>query len=471
VKNPRRPVGRPTGRVPRENQERPDDYIVNKGNGRREELKILALQEETVNRCFRCGLCRSVCPSFQETGLESASPRGRVQFAKAVLEGRVPLDEAVEERMLDCLNCMRCSEVCPSGVRTNDVVLAARAELAERGRVGFVKKLVFNTVMRSPYLLRAAARTAAVSERLLYDSSGLMKMLVPRLAGLDDKKFPRLASTHAMKRWPEVVPPESGKPVMRVGYFIGCATNMIFTGIADATVRVLTANDIEVVIPRGQACCGIPVYSSGDFRNARRLAERNRRVFDALDVDCIVTDCASCSAALKHEVESLLGVGRFRVPVYDLNEFLRCRIELKRDFREVPIHVTYHDPCHLGRGQGIYEEPRELLKMVPGVEYTELADADSCCGGAGAFSYTHHELSRKVGGRKVEKIRDTGADFVATPCPSCTMQLEDLVEHEGLNVGVIHPVEVLDAAYGNRNPRIEAFLSEAPPEREELAPA
>ena len=410
-------------------------------------LEILAQQEDMINRCFRCGLCRSVCPSFEEIGLESASPRGRVQFAKAVLTGTADMDEAIQVRMLDCLNCMRCSEVCPADVRTNEIVLAARAELAKKGELNLIKKLVFNTVMKSPFFMSFFAGMASLGQKWFYDSNRILEALVPKFAGMEDKKFPTLALKQSTGRWPVVIPAKSGKNIKRAGYFIGCATNLIFTDVADATIRVLTENDVEVVIPRGQVCCGIPVYTSGDFKNARKLAETNLRTFSKLDIDCIVTDCASCSAALKHEIEELLDVSSFDVPVYDLNEFLINVIEIKRNFGEVPMKVTYHDPCHLKRGQDIYEEPRDLLKMVPGIEFIEMEDADRCCGGAGTFSFTHHELSRKVGARKVVNIRNTGAEFVSTPCPACTIQLDDLLNHEGINVRTIHPVQVLDMAY------------------------
>ena len=263
---------------------------------------------------------------------------------------------------------------------------------------------------------------------------------------MGDKKLPSLAVKSALKRLPEVVPARADK-VLRVGYFVGCATNLLFPDVAEATVRVLARNNVEVVIPRGQVCCGIPVYSSGDLKNAKDLAEQNLRVFRDLDIDCIITDCASCSAALKTEVHELLGVDRFPVPVYDLNEFLTGRIKLKKDFGELSMKVTYHDPCHLKRGQGIFREPRELIKMIPGVELIEMKGADDCCGGAGTFSFTHHELSRKVGSRKAENIRNTGAEYVSTPCPSCKMQIDDLLHHEGISCRTIHPVQIVDRAY------------------------
>lgn len=411
-----------------------------------DDLALLKRHEDTINQCFRCGLCRSVCPSFEEIGIEGASPRGRVQSAGALLDGKFGFERAFQDRMLDCLNCMRCSEICPSGVRTDRIVLATRAEMARKGKLNIVKKLVFNTVLKSHAAMNLLSHLAALGQKWFYTGNSLPEALVPKFAGMGDKKFPSLAMKSAVRRLPEVNRP-AGKPIMRVGYFVGCATNLLFPEVAESVVQVLTRNGVEVVIPRGQVCCGIPVYSSGDFRNAGSLAKKNLKIFNRLDVDCILTDCASCSAALKHDVRDLLGVEPFRVPVYDLNEFLANSIPLEKEFGELPLKVTYHDPCHLKRGQNISREPRELIKLVPGLEFIEMEDADRCCGGAGTFSFTHHDLSRKIGIRKADAIRDTGAEYVATPCPSCRIQLDDLMHHEGIHASTIHPVQILDMAY------------------------
>ncbi|MBA7590155.1 Lactate utilization protein A [subsurface metagenome] len=374
-----------------------------------------------------------------------------MQLARSVINGQGRLDGAIGVRMLDCLNCMRCVEICPSGVRTDRIVVAARAELAKKGKINLVKKIIFSTIIKSPLVLSLLSKISAYGQRWIYKSSSLLEALVPKLMGMGDKNFPDFSTNRVVKRHTVVYPVSSGKRAMKVGYFIGCATNLMFPDIAEATIRVLNRNNIEVVVPGNQVCCGIPVYTSGDFKNARKLAEKNRRVFLDLDIDYIVTDCASCSEALKYDIEEFLGVELFKVPVYDLNEFLVNVIEIDRRFGEVPMTVTYHDPCHLGRGQKIYDQPRTLLKMVPGVEFVEMKDADRCCGGAGSFSFTHHDLSRKVGAYKVENIRDTGAEWVSTPCPSCKMQLDDLIGHEGLSVRTIHPVEVLDKGYSAYN--------------------
>jgi len=421
-------------------------------------LKILERQKDDINRCFRCGLCRSVCPSFEESGLEYSSPRGRIQLAKAALDSRITLDGVFQEKIFDCLNCMRCVEICPSGVRTDRIVMAARAEFVNRGKLDLIKKIIFSGVIKSPFVMRLCAFAGYLCQKWFYEPNGFLETLVLKFAGMGDKKFPRFAKKPAVSRWPVVNTALYGKKIMRVGYFIGCATNLLFPGIADATIRVLTRNGVEVVIPKGQVCCGAPVYAAGDFENARKLAEKNLKVFKDIDIDCIVTDCSSCSAALKYDVKELLDVGPFDVPVYDLNEFLVNVIKIDRDFGEIPMKITYHDPCHLKRGQGISSEPRELLKIVPGVNLVEMEEADMCCGGAGTFSFTHHELSRKIGRHKSEHIRATGAEYVSTPCPFCKIQIDDILNHEGVDIKTIHPVEVLDMSYKKKDIDDSVFL-------------
>lgn len=411
------------------------------------DMEFLGLQTEEINRCFRCGLCRTVCPSFKVSGLEYSSPRGRIQFAKAAVEGRITTDKVFQEKILDCLNCMRCVEICPSGVRTDRVVLAARAELVKNGKLDFIKKVIFKTIIKSPFFMRLSAFAGYMGQKWFYEPSGFLKILVPKLMGMGDKKFPAFAKRPAVSILPSVSPALYGERKMRVGYFIGCATNLMFPEVAEATVQVLIRNGVEVVIPKNQVCCGIPVYSSGDYDNARALAEKNLAVFRNSDVDCIITDCSSCSSALKNDVNELLGVKHFDVPVYDLMEFLASVLELDTGLGELAMDITYHDPCHLKIGQGISNEPRELLKLVPGVNLIEMEDTDLCCGGAGSFSYTHHELSRKVGASKTEQIKKTGAKYVSTPCPSCKMQIDDMLNHEGLDIKTVHPVEILEMSY------------------------
>jgi len=194
-----------------------------------------------------------------------------------------------------------------------------------------------------------------------------------------------------------------------VAYFVGCAGNLIYPESASAAVEALSRAGVEVVIPKSQGCCGTPVFNAGDFVTAREMASRNIETLQSCGADAVVTACASCGLTLKREYEELLGFdGGVGLPVFDLTEFLVLRganvtpLAQSAGLDAAPgtagsgarkVRVTYHDPCHLSRGQGISEDPREVLRSIPWVEFVEMRDADRCCGAGGSFSLSHYELS------------------------------------------------------------------------------
>jgi len=257
-----------------------------------------------------------------------------------------------------------------------------------------------------------------------------------------------------MDRFGEVVTPK-GEARMRVGLFAGCATNLIYPGLGESVARILVGEGMEVVLPHDQGCCGMPVYTAGDRQTALELAEANLKAFGKHKVDAIVTACASCGTALKQDYEKILGVklADLGAPVYDFGEFLARYSSLK--FGEAPsarIKVTYHYPCHLTRGQGIKDAPGRVLEALPHVDYVEMSEADRCCGGAGTFSLTHYDLAKAIGRRKAANIAASGADVVATSCPSCMMQLEDMLRRNGLPQRVVHLADLVAGCY----PSLEA---------------
>jgi glycolate oxidase iron-sulfur subunit len=187
-------------------------------------------------------------------------------------------------------------------------------------------------------------------------------------------------------------------------------------------------------------CCGTPLYISGDIEGARYLAQRNIDIFSSLDVDYIVSACASCGLSLKKEWNRILGLEWDSSKVRDVSELL-LELGLPEGLPEFSQKLTYHDPCHLRRGQKIYLEPRRILQEVAGENFVEMRDADRCCGGAGSFNLFYYETSRAVGERKKERVLESKAEAVATGCPSCIMQLKSMLPKR---IKVLHPVEILD---------------------------
>jgi glycolate oxidase iron-sulfur subunit len=250
----------------------------------------------------------------------------------------------------------------------------------------------------------------------------------------------------------EIVPAR-GKRRGRVLYFTGCATDLINEDVGEAVVKVLTGLGIEVVIPHDQVCCSVPIFLSGARREAVPNIEKNLSILDRDDVDAIVVDCATCGGGLKKSIPHLmedLGLDavkarRVAAKVKDVSEMVAERIddvEWEKRSARPGVTVTYHDPCHLVRSMGISRQPRLLLEALEGVRLVEMAGADQCCGGAGAFQFEHVEISASVTGRKKESIRSTGAARVATGCPGCRLTLSGNLYEEGDPL-VVHTMQLV----------------------------
>lgn len=218
-------------------------------------------------------------------------------------------------------------------------------------------------------------------------------------------------------------------------------------------MRVLTANGWDVIIPKEQCCCGTPAFTSGDAETGRILAEQNIRAIKALEYDHIVTACSSCGAALQSEYEhllegsSLIGEWQKLSPkIIDIAQFVVRHCDMSK-FGQLPLKITYHDPCHLVRGMNVSAEPRQIFHSIPGVEYVEMKDADRCCGAGGTFSAVYYELSRKINDKKLDNVEATGMEYVVTGCSACRMHITDGLSQRNSPVQVLHTAEVVAMAY------------------------
>ena len=367
----------------------------------------------------------------------------------SVYKGNLDLTEIFRKKINFCLNCKSCVEACPSGVKVDDLVLLSRAELVNRGKITWIERLIFRQLLKRGRLLPPVARWAVFAGKLatkILPEKNPLTLFLPFPTGWKERIYPKIAKKPLRKRIPEVV--KIKNPKMRVGYFFGCGTNLVYPEIGEAMIKVLTHNDIGVVIPKKQVCCGTSIYNSGDFKTGIKHAKKNLKLFKDAKVDCIVVNCASCGLTLKKEYKELLGVD-FDIPVYDISEFLTNVIEMKKDFKTINYHITYHDPCHLNRGQGIKQEPRKILNSLPGVKFSEMAEADRCCGGGGSFHLKYYPISVGIMQYKLNNMKKTGADYLVSGCPGCMMRFEETFLQRENNKKVKHPIQLLAEAYGD----------------------
>ncbi len=412
--------------------------------------------EREVIRCIKCGACQSVCPVFRELRAESTVARGKINLIRAVIRGDVDAAGAgFEERMSWCLMCKACQESCPSGVKLDQLILAARRKLAEDKGLPLLKKLIFRLGLRNRRLFDLGMSMGSVFQGLLLRPAPGGKGMLPRLPmGLDMRRLVSPVDARPFRsRAPERV--AADKPRRTVAFFTGCMINYVYPRIGEAVVEVLRRNGIAVVIPAGQHCCGTPVYVNGDVPTAVELARATVDTFADLDVDAVITACGSCGAALRKEYAALLAgepgyaakAAKLAAKTKDFAEFL-AEAGLTAEMRGLAATATYHDSCHLARSQGVRRQPRELIAGVPGLTFRELKAPARCCGAAGSFSLAHYGLSRKINDHKVDDIAASGADMVVTGCPMCVMHIRDGMNQRGVDGEVLHTAELLARAYG-----------------------
>ena len=415
---------------------------------------------ENIYHCVKCGLCLAHCPVYKEELLEVASPRGKVQLSRALSEGKLELSEQVKEAFFStCLLCGSCVANCPSGVHGDHLFSGVRWRAKQKYGIDWKKKLMFQ-VMASKWLMSKSAALGGWARRNFggpWIESKLKAgaLSVDRIPPFNEKAFSDTV--------PEVVAPKTGKAKAKVLYFHGCATNYVFGSIGNAVVDVLSRMGVEVLIPKEQGCCGLPIFLSGDRETSVEIIREALKIFARKDVDAVLVDCGTCGAALKNEYVHLLKDLRelgekvtdeeiqaaelLASKTQDVTVFIDAHKDWlpKMSGNGKKIRVTYHDPCHLVKGQKVSAQPRNILKSIPGVEYVEMPGANDCCGGGGSFQVEHAEISAKITKRKIDNINATKAQVVATCCPGCNVTIGNHLD-PAFQMKTMHPVELLSQA-------------------------
>jgi len=444
-------------------------------------------------RCVHCGLCLNHCPTYRLWGMEADSPRGRIRQMLLVDQGQFELGNTFVTHIDRCLDCRACETACPSGVEYGKLVEFARAQIEQQHPRGIVPRLARDAFFR--HLLPHPRRIAAVAHLLkLYQRSGLAAAAratgVLKLLGLDarERLMPRMDDRFFFSELGKTYPAQ-GERRARVAFFAGCIAQVTFAKLNEATIRVLTANGCEVVVPDGQRCCGALAVHAGLRDIARELARDNMEVFLRESYDAVITNAAGCGSTLKEYAQlfpsanvasqsAVVGQGfspdmklaqtkgasapeakkgtaafgalhpqalAFGAKVKDVTEFL-ADLGLVAPLRQTPLRVTYQDSCHLAHGQRVREAPRKLIRAVPGVELVEMLRSDDCCGSAGIYNVTQTQAALEILEEKMRNAASTKAQAIVTANPGCLLQLRAGAAMHATGQQVLHVVELLDQA-------------------------
>ena len=410
--------------------------------------KTLTDYQAEMQQCVKCGHCQAHCPTYLISQREGAVARGKIALATAVAAGEVTLEDRLREDIDFCLMCGSCVQSCPNRVPTPEIVGALRREIsAEKGLSALGRGVALLT--GSPLAMKAAVKGGALLRplwaRRVPDSSGLHLRLPP--AGMAGRTLPELPFRNLFDRLPEFSPGQPGMPT--VGFFAGCGISYLYPQVGEAMVAVLRGLGYGVYLPRAQRCCGIPALSSGNGQLVEELAAVNVAAFAARSVTAIVTACASCFGGISAHYQEMMAPAEFTGKVVEFSIFLQRegvvgRLAAMEKWPQRQL-VTYHDPCHL-KSHGITSEPRQLLRALPNIEFVEMDGAAPCCGLGGSFSARHYPESKKIGAAKIDGLQASGASLVTTACPGCMLQLQDIINHAGLDMRVVHILELLAEA-------------------------
>jgi glycolate oxidase iron-sulfur subunit len=409
-----------------------------------------------LDECVHCGFCLPVCPTWLNWGEEMDSPRGRIDLLRNVRDGKLAMDDTVAIHLDRCLGCMACVTACPSGVRYDQVIEEARArqeEAVPRRPIDRLHRAALFALFPYPGRLRVAAALLLLYRlsglQWLLRATGLLRLVSKRLATLDALSppvgwaslFPGLAAT-----WPA-----AGERRARVGLVTGCVQGVFFPNVNAATARVLAAEGCEVVVPTGQGCCGALSTHAGRLDEARALVRALIERFEGLELDLVVINAAGCGSHLKDCERLFLGdafaprAAAFSRKVRDVNE-LAASLPPRAVRHPLQARVAYHSPCHLGHAQRITAPPRQLLRAIPGLELLEIADGDQCCGSAGVYNLVQPASAGQIGARKAAAVQATGAPWLASANPGCTLHIQRQLRERGATIRAAQPIEILDAS-------------------------
>jgi glycolate oxidase iron-sulfur subunit len=406
------------------------------------------IMAQAVQTCVHCGFCLPACPTYRLLGEEMNSPRGRIFLMKEALEGNLALEETMP--YIDrCLGCVGCVPACPSGVAYGELLAGFRAyaepRRTDRPAAQKAQRWLIRETLPYASRFRAAATAGRLGKRLAVALPGSLRAMVELLPAELSKAAP-LPNFY----------PAQGVRQARVALLVGCVQQALAPEINWATLRVLSRNGVEVIIPSDQGCCGALSMHIGEAGQARDLARANLHAFPN-DVDAVVTNAAGCGSGMKEYPALFKGLAQeaqataLAEKAQDISVFLHRLGLAAPPPLAAPLSVAYHDACHLANAQGVRSEPRQLLCSIPNLTLLEIPEGELCCGSAGTYNLEQPEIAGQLGERKARNILATGAEAIITGNIGCLAQIAAHLARLGRPLPIWHTVQVLDRAYGQSN--------------------
>ncbi|WP_425292074.1 glycolate oxidase subunit GlcF [Brucella anthropi] len=410
--------------------------------------------EKILRKCVHCGFCTATCPTYVTLGNELDSPRGRIYLIKDMLENGRPADEEIVRHVDRCLSCLSCMTTCPSGVNYMHLVDHARAHIEKTYKRPLMNRFlrgVLAQVLPYPGRFRAALKLAKLGKLfapLLRRSPALRPMAA--MLDLAPRNLPTAARI-------EMISAAQGEKRGRVAILNGCAQPVLNPGINAATLRLLNRFGIEVVMPKGEGCCGSLVHHMGREEQALDQARHNvdvwTREIEADGLDAIIVTASGCGTTIKDYGYMLRldpsyrdKAERVSALAKDITEYF-ASIDLPEPDAPQALTVAYHSACSMQHGQKLVRQPKDLLSKA-GFTVKEPLEGHLCCGSAGTYNIMQPEIAAQLRDRKVKNIEATGANLIATGNIGCMTQIAT-----GSKLPIVHTVELIDWAYGGPKPQ------------------
>ncbi len=405
--------------------------------------------------CIKCGKCIPVCTIHNVHADETTSPRGFIDLLGAYQRGDLSLDKNAKDIFESCFLCTACVEVCPNDLQTDMIIEQVRRDIGEKFGIAWYKRVAF-FFLRNRKVMDLAAKFGYVFQSCAFKLDDERKSMYLRKFPLIkyDRLFPSLAKKSFLNSQSEEIIYNGGKG--KIGLFIGCLANYMYTDIGIALLKVLKALEIDVYLIKQQKCCGAPSYFTGDFGSVDALAKFNIEYIEGFmdELDAILIPEATCSAMIKvdyihyfHDQPQWQKRAKKISPfVHMATHWLYHNSNLQEILAKKGINkdilITYHDACHAKKVQGIEKEPRGLLKQ--NYKLVEMEDPNQCCGFGGVtIQIEKFHLAQKAGQSKAIMIKETNAKIVSAECSACRMQIGNSLHVSEVDVLFKNPIELI----------------------------